>query len=397
MRIVYNAPNRAHHYGYARELNEAGILKAFVCGFSRCSPRSPIPEIGATLVRVDQIQTLAVASQKFKMPVRFSEELFYLAKLQIDRCSRAPLKNADVFVFYNGCGLDSARWFREQGGIGIVEAVNCHVLAQEQILAEEHRQLKLPWRPFHVADVKRRVAEVEEADYVVVPSTFAARSFVAKGFSRERLLRVPYPIERIPGAARLEHKPRNKDGIFRVLYVGSISVRKGVRYLIEAFRDLKHPRKELWIVGPTANPSGIEGLSIPDGVKFLGALKGDELRNAYESATVFCLPSLEDGYGLVLNEAIHHGLPVIATENTAIEDLFTNGDGGMIVPIRDSKPIADWLNRLASDGQLLTEKRRETAAAAARLSSAAQPRPTLSSTLLKCCRSPQTGYAHDNN
>jgi glycosyltransferase involved in cell wall biosynthesis len=386
MKIVYSAPNRAHHYGYARELHQAGILKTFVSGFSRFSPRAPIPEIGTALRRVDLLQTIYIAGGKFGMPRWISEELGHWSKIQIDRGSRKPLHNADLFLFYNGCGLESARWFRRNGGIGIVEAVNSHVLVQEQLMREEHQRLGLPWQPFHVRETKRRVEEVEEADYVLLPSTFVARSFLAKGIPAERLLRVPYSLQRIAGASKEGQKEAIDDGVFRVLYVGSISVRKGLRYLIEAFRGFKHPKKELWIVGPATTPSGLENLSLPEGVKFFGSLKGDALQDAYARATVFCLSSIEEGLALVLSEALTYGLPVIATENTGMEDLLFEGKGGMVVPIRNAGAISDWLNKLAEDGNLLETKRQEAKDTAIRLAASSNTTSNLVTALMQAFR-----------
>jgi starch synthase len=383
IKVVYSAPNRAHHYAYAGELHRAGILEAFVCGFPRYSPRSPIPEIGGALRRVDQLQTLFIASQKFGLPLRICEALGSRALMQLDKKSRPSLKDANVFLFYNGCGLDSARWFRRRGGIGIVEAVNSHVLAQEQLLAEEHQRLGLPWRPFHPRAVRRRVAEVNEAEYILLPSTFVARSFVAKGIPAERLLQVPFPMQRIAGADLSLRQERADESVFRILYVGSISVRKGLRYLIEAFRQFKHPQKELWIVGPATSPSGLEDLTMPEGVKFFGPLKGDALQAAYARATVFCLPSIEEGLALVLTEALYYGLPVIATENTGIEDLLPDETGAMVVPIRDPAAISSWLHRLAEDQDLLARKKSEAAGAKKRLEDDSRARPGLAATLLK--------------
>ena len=397
LRVVYNAPNRAHHYPYARELHKAGILKAFVSGFSRLSPRSPIPEIGNALIRADLVQTLTVVSRRFRMPWAFSEELAYWAKVQLDKSSRQALHDADMFVFYSGCGLDSARWFKRNGGIVIVEAVNSHVLVQEQILAEEYKSLGLPWQPFHVRDVRRRVAEVEEADYVLLPSTFVARSYLAKGIPPERLLQVPYPMQKIAGVTASMRKTIHDDGCFRILYVGSVMVRKGIRYLIEAFRRFKHPKKELWIVGPTVAPTGIENMSLPKDIKLFGPLKGEALEDVYRRATVFCLPAVEDGFGLVLMEALYYGLPVIATENTGIEDLLVDGKGGMVVPIRDAGAIADCLNQFAENRDLLQRKRDEAAEAITRLTNHSQSRPSLATTLMKTFKIHRSEKRNESN
>ena len=98
------------------------------------------------------------------------------------------------------------------------------------------------------------------------------------------------------------------------------------------FAQLRHPRKELVIVGPRSEPSGLEGISIPDDVRFTGVLKGDDLSQAYRTASVFVLPTLEEGLALVLGEALAHGTPVIATVNSGGADLFTDGEEGFLVP-----------------------------------------------------------------
>jgi alpha-maltose-1-phosphate synthase len=383
VKVVYSAPNRAHHYGYARELHQTGMLKAFVSGFPRYSPRAPIPEIGTALKRVDQLQTLGIACMKLRLPGLVAAELGHWSKIQLDRGARLPLQGADIFLFYNGCGLHSARRFRQNGGITIVEAVNSHVLVQERLMREEYQKLGLAWQPFHSRETRRRVAEVEEADYVLLPSLFVARSFLAEGVPARRLLRVPYPMQKIAGASLTVTRSPPDDGVFRVLYVGAISVRKGLRYLIEAFRQLKHPKKALWIVGPTTNSSGLENLSLPEGVKFFGPLKGDDLQAVYLQATVFCLPSIEEGQALVLSEALTYGLPVIATENTGIEDLLADGKGAMVVPIRDADAIGNWLKRLSDDSDFLTTKRQEALTTTARLTDPSNTTVTLSATLMQ--------------
>src|SRR6202012_4576737 len=139
------------------------------------------------------------------------------------------------------------------------------------------------------------------------PSTFSRQTFIDQGLDPARLKVVPYGVAT---AVRREPVDRPKDS-FRVLFVGQVHLRKGLRYLIEAFRKLNHPGKELWIVGPETDQTGIADLMLPDGVRFLGVLKGEALDHAYRSCHVFVLPSIEEGFGLVIGEALAQGLPVI--------------------------------------------------------------------------------------
>lgn len=349
MLVTYVAPNRAQHYIYATVLARAGYLQRFVCGFSRFSPRAPLPELGKKLLRVDHLQNCYLASMRLGMPSGVSEELFYRSKIWLDLCSKKDALRSDVFLFYSGTGLHTLGVLKATKAVGIVEAVNSHVLVQEQILREEHERLRLPLQGFHPRDVARRLQEYEQADGIICPSTFARQSFLDQGMSVDRVRTVLFGIESSPLLGPSD-RPRDT---FRVLFVGQINIRKGLRYLFEAFKKLKHPKKELWIVGPKTEQTGIEDVALPEETRFLGVLKGEELARAYRSCHVFVLPTIEEGLALVIGEAMAHGLPVIATVNSGAADLFSDGSTGFLVPIRSSAAIAEKLQLLADDRDVL--------------------------------------------
>jgi starch synthase len=352
MKIIYTAPNRAHHYRYASSLNRGSSLLVFVSGFSRLSPRAKLIELGEKLYRVDILQTIYLVSLKIRLPKAISDYLAYVAKIEQDFACRGFMKKADLFLFYNGSGLSSCKYANRIGKTTVVEVVNSHVEYQEQLLKEEHYSLNLPWKPFHKKDKERRIKEYELADYILLPSEFVKQSFLAKGFPEDKLVKVPYGFT-IPLKESTDNKKEND--AFNVLYVGSISVRKGLRYLIEAFKMLEVANKKLIIVGPMAKISGIDDLEITEGIVFTGVLKGEDLEKAYQSADVFCLPTIEDGYGLVLGEALSYGLPLITTTNSGGLDLISEGKEGFIVPIRDAEAIREKLKLLASDKKLLNK------------------------------------------
>ena len=349
MKVLYCAPVRSTHYGYALELFRAGMLQAFVSGVSRFAPNGALPEIGDKLFRADLLQNVYLAALKARLPKAVTDELAYLSKIFIDQTCRGFTSKTNLFLYYNGCGLESARRVRQSGGITMVEAVNSHVLYQEQIMREEHHLLGLKWKPFHCRETQRRVLEYQEANRILVPSEFVRKSFIAQGIKEEKLIKVPYPIRSVVGAPEILQRHSKTDDVFRILFVGSISLRKGVRYLIEAFGRLRHPRKELWIVGPMLNPSGLEGLTIPEGVSFRGVLKSQELQKAYQSASLFCLPSIEEGLALVLGEALGNGLPIVTTDHSGAEDLMTHDREGVITGIRDPEALCSAFERAIQD------------------------------------------------
>jgi starch synthase len=347
MKVTYNSPNRSHHYRYAAALARAGCLHAFVSGFSRFSPHAALA--GVPVVRADHVQNLYLAALRLRAPVRMSEELAYLSKLWLDRASTAPARESDLFLCYSGAGLRTFEQLRGSRTLAVVEAVNGHVLAQQRIMREETERLGLPLTGFPPREVARRVREYELADAILCPSGFVKETFVTQGVPADRVHVVPYGIPQ-PETEAPPHS--SNDDTFRVLYVGQITPRKGVRYLLDAFALLQHPKKELVVVGPRSSPSGLEDVTVPEHVRFAGVLKGEALARAYREASVFVLPTLEEGLALVLGEALAHGTPVITTVNSGGADLFQDGEEGFLTPIRDPAALAARMQQLADDPAL---------------------------------------------
>jgi len=353
MKIIYTAPNRAHHYKYAVSLNKAKVLLAFVSGFSRLSPRAKLSELQNNLYRVDFLQTVYLLSLKLRVPKVFSDYLSYIAKKEQDSACVKHLNKADLFLFYNGSGLYTCKKAKKKGVITVVEVVNSHVEYQEELLRKEHEKLNLTWMPFPKLEKTRRLKEYKEADYILLPSEFVKRSFIAKGFPEEKLLKVPYGFNKSETSKIVTTQTQHSR--FNILYVGSISVRKGLRYLIEAFKELEVENKKLTIVGPKANITGIEAIELIDDIVFTGVLKGDDLANAYKNADVFCLPTIEDGYGLMLGEALSYGLRIITTTNSGGDELITEGQEVYIVPICYVEALKIKLQLLGNDDKRLNK------------------------------------------
>jgi glycosyltransferase involved in cell wall biosynthesis len=151
-----------------------------------------------------------------------------------------------------------------------------------------------------------------------------------------------------------EFRPGAKeDQVFRVIYAGQITVRKGIGYLLQAVEPLARKQKcELWLVGE------IDDRMRPllDQYKGLFVYKGvsprRDLWRLYSQASVLVLASVEEGLALVQAQAMACGLPVIATTNTGAEDLFTDAVEGFIVPIRSPETIREKLEWMMDNKEL---------------------------------------------
>jgi glycosyltransferase involved in cell wall biosynthesis len=353
MKITYTAPNRAHHYPYAEALHRADYLHSFISGFSRFSPRSALPAIGNKLKRHDFFQNLYLASLKFHAGYFISSQFNHLTNLSLDKASYTSARESDVFIFYRTEGYTTTRKLKKEKSptICIMEEVNSHVDNQYSLLQEEYQSLGYGKYPENIPDHQRRLKTYDSSDYILCPSEFVRRSFLEKGFSPDRLLKVNFGFSTLKPVAKTS-SPGNKES-FRVLYVGQLHFRKGLRYAIEAFQQLKHPRKEFIIVGAPAGITGLEKMQLPKEVVFTGTLKGEELNEQYRKASVFILPSLEEGLALVQLEALSFGVPILITTNTGGDDIIQNGVQGFIVSPRNARAMTEKLQEMADNKELL--------------------------------------------
>lgn len=129
-----------------------------------------------------------------------------------------------------------------------------------------------------------------------------------------------------------------------ILFVGMDWERKGGPELVEAFKSVLkvHPDATLTIVG-SAPP-----LDVPN-VRVMGRVPLEQVNKFYEKASIFCLPTRLEPFGVVFVEALQHSLPIVATNTAAIPDFVAPGENGYLVEVGSVQPLADALIDLLSD------------------------------------------------
>lgn len=249
----------------------------------------------------------------------------------------------------SGSGLSSGRAVQRAGGHYVCDRGSTHMRYQMRILAEEYDLMGIPFAAVHPWALEREEAEYEAADAITVPSRFNVRSFAECGVDPAKVHQIPYGVD-------LSHFQRTapRDPNFRVLFVGQLSVRKGIGYLIDAFRLAALSGAKLIMVGPSSAETEIllRGRDLSD-IEFTGPVNRQRVAEEMSRASVMVLPSIEEGLALVQGQALACGCPVIATTNTGAEDLFDDGQEGWILPIRNPEAIAAALTRLYRDPELL--------------------------------------------
>jgi len=186
--------------------------------------------------------------------------------------------------------------------------------------------------------------------------TPTAKAVTANSSFTQNLIRKVYTgsVQIIPYGLTIEAKPPNPralDQVPRLLFVGRLDERKGLRYLLEALpMILKERPIELRIVGKGILEAEIRvqcaALKLEDRVNFLGFVSKEELANEYASCDIFVLPAIVDskgdteGLGIVMIEALAHEKPVIASAVGGIVDVVQSGTTGILVPQKDPKALA---------------------------------------------------------
>lgn len=258
--------------------------------------------------------------------------------------ARTLPRDINVFVGWSGASLETIRCARRQNILTILERGSTHILHQTKVLRELGNEcgVKAPLPDARL--IERELAEYEVADAIMVGSPAAAETFTRHGIDANRVLVNPYGIDigRFTAPDR-----RGRPGPVRVLFVGTIGLRKGVPGLLQAFSRLGDDC-ELHLVGPIE--AGFEralGLTRRARVVIHGSLHGEELVRAYEEADIFCLTSIEEGLALVLLQAMASGLPLVATPATGIGAIGGEDAGAIVVEQNDSEKVAEAIQNLS--------------------------------------------------
>src|SRR5918992_1835719 len=193
---------------------------------------------------------------------------------------------------------------------------------------------------------------LEEADLVLCSSQATLRDCEAAGFGRDRLRLVPLGVEVTSASEETVERVRRRYGLERpyVLWTGTVEPRKNLAGLLRAFEDVEADA-DLVLVGPRGWNQDLGALVAgATRVRTLGFVPSADLGALYAGARLFCFPSLLEGFGFPVLEAMAHGTPVVTSKGTSTEEL--GGEAAVLVDPRDPASIASGLQLVLSDDDL---------------------------------------------
>lgn len=304
MKLTVATSTSFHLSRLASELSILGHdVDYFTYAPSFRSWKMPIPRRQRTSLFFQTLPDSALAQMRGN-PRRMAAVERMFARADDEICRR--LRASDAFIGLSAVTVNAARRARDLGSLVVMERASQHVLAQNEILRAAGAPL--------LSDlyIHRELDSYEAADLIVVPSTHAAQSFLTRGFRSEQIIVQPLGVDLKTFAPRPKSRRRKNS----IIFVGNWSMRKGCDLLVSAVRMIPHATlTHIGSLGDTPFPDNDPQFQTR-GHKSSTALR--KLLCEYE---VLVLPSREDGFGMVLLEALAAGLPVVASTTTGAPDI----------------------------------------------------------------------------
>jgi glycosyltransferase involved in cell wall biosynthesis len=345
MQVDIAVPGTFHAFKLGRQLESRGSLRRIYTSYPKfATDTEEIPDKKVTHIRHPEL--IAQVGHRFPVlndiiPSQWNDPLNRWKGIAFDKSVARKLKPAEdgLFLGFAGVCFESLQRANDIGLTTVVERSSAHIRTQKEILDKEYQKYDQGDSPISTNHVEREEMEYQSADYVITTSKFAQESFLDRGFTAEKVRCVQLG-ENIEGK-KVGTKRENKKGKTTFLFAGKVDLQKGVQYLLEAWSMSEFANSKLLLAGKISeNMKSIKNrYERDDTIRFLGWR--DDIAEVYANSDVFVLPSLHDGFGMVVTEAMANELPVLISENTGAKDCVREGVDGQVVSIRDSEALAE--------------------------------------------------------
>lgn len=366
MKVLMTTFGRFHSFHLARELLKHDVLDKVITAYPRIKVREELPRSFVKTFPYLRAPHLLLKKYGLSIPDSIEENLEYFERKTLGQYSATFFKNQDFYIALSSTGLETAKKVHKSGKRFICDRGSTHISVQDELLEIEHARWGIKYKRIDTRVVDRELQEYDLACTITVPSTFAASSFLAKGVDSKKVRIVPYGVD--AGFFEPSRFSRNQIN-HRILFVGNFTLQKGVLDLLTSFKNLPVPGKKLVLVGNRDEEVWIfaKKLGLVDStVEWLGPLGKKQLLSQYQQASFMVFPTIQDGWGLVVAEAMASGCPVISSRNSGSSDYIEHGTDGLLFNAGDQETLTHYMNLVCSDEALrhsLAENARQKALA----------------------------------
>jgi glycosyltransferase involved in cell wall biosynthesis len=335
MQVSITVPGRWHAFTLAQQLFKRGSLKQLITSYPKFAvSRWGIPQEKVTTFVIKEALTRGFQALPAFLKNKYNPQ--YLILNSFDRFASSKISKTDILVAFSGSALSTLKAAKKLGAITVLERGSSHICFQSNILTQEYELFGFKYKATHPRIIEKELLEYSEANYISIPSSFVRKTFVTNKVDDNKLIQIPFGVD----LGEFKKIPK-VDNVFRVIYAGGLSLRKGVYYLLKAFSDLSLPKSELLLIGKLTDEIKPILRKFSGSFRSIGHIPQHELNRYYSQGSIFVLPSVEEGMALVQLQAMACGLPLISTTNTGAEDFIEDGKEGFIIPIRSVEAIKE--------------------------------------------------------
>lgn len=348
MRVVSSSFSTFHMFNQALQLERHGLLHRFVVG----PPSHFAVERGIPAAKVDSLWgSFAIGYARHIgggfIPQGIRKKMLRAAHDQFSRslAKKVPA-DAEAFIGLSSFCFEAIIEANRRGIPTIVDHGSLHEkFARDTLVLEASKYgFRISGNATNDWLIEKQQSEFDHAKHVFVLSHLAKRTMIERGVDAGKI------FVNHCGVSLQQFSPLKKaDQIFRVIFCGSVCPGKGVHYLLQAFSELHLPNSELWLIGSidgVRNDPNFEALlkkHSGHNTHFKGSVSEQMLASMFSQGSVFVLPSLADGFGMVVSQAMACGVPVVVSDSTGAADLVAEGVNGFTVPSRNVEALKEKL------------------------------------------------------
>lgn len=360
MRVILQS-NVPHYHHLARSLETSGNLERYITTISLQTAAAPrwLPAARRKKLEARRLTTIPrnkVRQLWFPEIVQHALPMARLADIEranaannflFDWMAMRSVEDCDVFHFVSSIGLHCARKAKHRGARVVCDIRQAHPKVQNEVLREEGLRSGRSFVLTGWSYESRVIEELTLADYIIVPSEYARRTFLGEGFDPQRVLANPYGVD-----LSCFEPTDPPGGVFRIICAGRVAPIKGILYLLQAVKELNLPNLQVLLVGSMDPDMELILSSYSGYFEHRPAISRADLARSYQESSVLILPTLSDSFGLVVVEAMASGRPVIVSDQAGASETVRDGVDGFIVRARDVDQLKEKILLLYEDTEL---------------------------------------------
>lgn len=337
--------SRFHIFDQASQLQKKNILNNLI----HCHPKSHLKRFNIDYTKSINNPILGYINYSGRYLPNFinnyvQKQVTLNTDLFIKKTLMRKKNKPDIFIGLSSFITKSIKYCNQNSIYSIVDHGSLHPEFEKKLIIDECNKISINYKDFIAPNwqIERMRLEFNQAKKIIVLSEIAKQSMIDYGNSKNKIEVLNCGVDQ----NFFKSSKVNKFDKFTIVFCGSLSPRKGLHNLIEAFNRAKINNSQLVIIGSKSISKDYNRLLkeiAGENIIFYGSVKQNNLTSILSKCHLFVLPSIADGFGLVVLQAISAGLPVIVSSNVGSSDVIKKYGGGYVFKYNDISKLTELI------------------------------------------------------